>query len=202
MDIRVIGQAVIALVGTVVVGVLLSPAAAPAKATAKTMEFLFQGGDEPFGGTPAVGLSMTGKDFKKPARVTDFAITGANWDCEPDGRIVPVDAPPVPVSRAGTIQRNEQGDLYFDVYGQILEGDSTLYTYHVVGGQHRKDPRWWIGKVRLTKHQIFDDDSYIFCNLEGADADSFVPWKARLVKSCPGKCESPFTAPKALSVGQ
>jgi hypothetical protein len=44
------------LVATVVVGGVLFAAAAVAKTAPKTMEFLFQGGDEPFGGAPQVGL--------------------------------------------------------------------------------------------------------------------------------------------------
>jgi hypothetical protein len=180
----------VGLVGTVVIGVALSPAPAVAKTAPKTMEFLFQGGDEPFEGTPPVGMSMTGTDFNKPTTVTGFAITGFNWEC--NGQSVPADVEEVPINRqSGTIGRNEEKDLYFEVHEQIFRGP-TLYTYHLWGGQHRKDPRWWLGRVRLVKSTPNGED-VINCVMEGDTAEAgAVLWKARLVKACPRKCKSPF----------
>jgi hypothetical protein len=52
MRIRTMRKALVGLVGTVAVGMVLAPAPAVAKTAPKTMEFLFQGGDEPFGTPP------------------------------------------------------------------------------------------------------------------------------------------------------
>jgi hypothetical protein len=207
MDIRVLGQAVIALVGTVIAGVLLSPAAAPAKTTAKTMEFLFQGGDEAFGTVP-VGMSMTGKDPTQPTRVTDFAITGFNWDCGEAGTMPSKDVESLPIWEnpdAAKIKRNKAKDLYFSWEWDETtnsRGDRRTVSYQLVGGQHRKDPRWWVGKVSMRYSSVRSESGSTRCTMEGADADGFLQWKARLVKACPGTCESPFNAPKALLVGQ
>jgi len=176
-------KVLVGLIGTVMVGVLLSPA----PAAAKTMEFLFQGGDEPFG-TPPVGISMTGKDSTRPTRVTSFAISGFSWNC--NGQSGPFDIEEVPFDRQSIeIGRNKNGDLYFAVNTQIWRG-STLYTYHLWGGQHRKDPRWWLGKVRMVKSTPGEEDT-ITCDIAGDDGGSLF-WKARLVKACPGRCKDPF----------
>jgi hypothetical protein len=197
MRIRTMRKALVGLVGTVAVGMVLAPAPAVAKTAPKTMEFLFQGGDEPFG-TPPVAMSMTGKDPLKPTKVMEFVVI-ANWVC--DNHSMPNETLRVPIDRqSGTIGRTKDKGLYFKVDTQILQG-STLYTYQVWGGQHRKDPRWWVGKARM--HRSTDEGEVVNdCDLDGADEAGAVFWKARLVKACRGTCDSPFYAPKAHFVGQ
>ena len=140
------------LIGTVVaVGALL--VLAPAAATASTMEFLFGGGDEPFGGTPQVGMSMTGTDPKKPTKVTDFAVTGFDWvDCGAPGETSPAGVERVPIEEnaaAAHIKRTKNKELYFSWDWEQKCDEHTLQSYQLVGGQNRKDPRVWVGKVRI-----------------------------------------------------
>jgi hypothetical protein len=192
MGIRVIRQAVLALVGMVLVGVLVFPAPTAAKTKPKTMELHFQGGGEPFGGNPPVGMSMTGPSFKHPRRVTGFTID-VTYNC--DGDLLPgVETFPIrkmPV--AARIKRDKEKDLtYFSWSWEFVQEGQTLMIFQLLGGQHRQDPRVWRGKaaIRLTEAGI----QARLCPLEGVDADGFLHWEARLVKACPGRCESPFSA--------
>jgi len=197
MGIRGLRQALVALLGMIMVGVLLFPApAAAAKAKPKTMELLFQGGGEPFGGSPPVGMSMTGPSFKHPRRVTDFTID-VTYNC--DGDLLPGTVT-FPIKRepaAARIKRDKEKDLtYFNWSWEYVEQGQTLITFQLVGGQHRKDPRVWRGKaaIRLTEAGI----EARYCPIEGTDGEGFLQWEARLVKACPGRCGSPFNAPAPL----
>ena len=198
MRTRTMRKALVGLVGTVAVGMVLAPAPAVAKTAPKTMEFLFQGGDGPFG-TPPVAISMTGKDPTNPTKVKELVVI-ANWDCS--NHSVPNETLRVPIDRqSGTIGRtkDKNKDRYFKVDTQMLQGN-TLYTYQVWGGQHRKDARWWVGKARM--HRSTDEGEFVNdCDLDGADEAGAVFWKARLVKACPGTCDSPFYKPKARLIG-
>jgi hypothetical protein len=192
MRIRTPSTALLALVGTVVVGVLLAPAPAGAKSKAKTMELLYQGGSGPFGGPP-VGMSMRGPSFRHPQRLTGFTIS-VTYDC--DGDLLPaVETFPISKKRAAAwIKTDKKQDLtYFNWTWTYVAQGLALVNFQVVGGQHRKDPRVWGGKAAIRPTEAGIELAH--CPLDGTDADGFLQWEARLVKACPGRCGSPFNAP-------
>ena len=132
-------KALVALVGTVVVGVLLSPAPAAAK------EFAFQGG-EPFGSSP-VGMTMTGKSFDQPRRVTGFSI-GADvvvGDCPGYNGPDPITLPIHSTTKAGIpIRRAKNGQLNFRWHYQVPGGpDEDLQGVQL-------GPRKWIGEFSYS----------------------------------------------------
>ena len=147
---------------------------------------------------------MTGTDPKKPTKVTDFAVTGFDWvDCGAPGENSPAGVERVPIEEnaaAAHIKRTKNKELYFSWDWEQKYDEHTLQSYQLVGGQNRKDPRVWVGKVRIRLSEGGIELGY--CAMGGADADGFLHWTARLVKACPGTCASPFTAPRALSLGQ
>ena len=183
----------IALLATAVSAVLLLPASAVGK------EFWFVGGDEPFSAEPLVVLSMMGPDFKHPRRVTDFVISGVEMDGGPTG-VAPLTPDPfsLPISlnRLGAKTKrtqDEHKDLYFSWYyaatSSLFPG-VIFYDYKLVGGQHRKHPNIWRGKIRLRFSESGLDYGYSL--MVGADEDDFLHWEAKLAKVCPTTCEDPF----------
>jgi hypothetical protein len=172
-------KARVALAGVVVGGLLLvGPAAAKAK------QFHFQGGTDPFESNPPVGMTMVGKKSKHPKRLTEFSIE-ATFDCGSGPGTVLVRLPIERNKPAAKIRRNKKKDLtYFkwsydgkDAGGRIVE------SYQLVGGQHRKHPKVWRGKVRirLISEQASIEDA---CPMVGADEDGYVHWEAKLCENC------------------
>jgi hypothetical protein len=166
----------VALAGVVVGGLLLvGPAAANAK------EFQFQGGSEPFGSNPPVGMTMTGKKAKHPKRLTGFAVE-VTYDCGAIGTDTQTERIPIEHNpQDAKIRRNKKKDLtFFDwSYDFIYRPGVTLESWQLVGGQHRKHPKVWRGKVRIRKSEGGIEFGY--CALQGADDDGYVHWEAELV---------------------
>jgi hypothetical protein len=181
-------KAFVALVGTIAVGVLLFPAPAAAKV------FHFQGGGDPFGGSPPVGIEMTGKNFKQPKRVTGFAFQPESMECTKlDGGFYPVEGPfdleGFPIqndpnarkTRGVVIKRNKKKDLtYFKwAYAPTSSQGYVFDTWELVGGQHHNNPRLWRGTLRVRHSEAGIDQGY--CRTAGDDG--FVSWEAELVSS-------------------
>jgi hypothetical protein len=171
-------KASVTLVATVVIGVLLVPAPAGAK------ELQFQGGTEPLGGNPPVGMTMVGKNVEHPTRVTGFSIEVTF--CPGDTPETMVES--VPLNRNPTatkVNRNKKKDLTYFSWSWDLFGEYTgdwLESWQLVGGQHHKDPRVWRGKIRIRGVIPAEGGVEFACPLEGADADGFVHWEAELVQ--------------------
>jgi hypothetical protein len=127
-----------ALVGAIVVGVLAFPAPAAAK------ELAFQGG-EPFG-APPVGMTMTGKSFKKPKRVTGFSISG-EFECGIPGDPLTLPIPQGTNGKGIEIKKNKKYGTHFR--WDYTEGNfDAAYTYYELQGvQNSEHPREWIGVV-------------------------------------------------------
>ncbi len=128
-------KALVALVGTVVVGVLAFSTPAAAK------QLAFQGDSE---GSP-IAMTMTGKSFKKPKRVTAFSIIPVG-DCAytgPNPLILPI--PQSTNGRGIVIKRNPRG--HGDEFEWSYEAGGIIY--EVQGRQNLKDARKWFGRLFL-----------------------------------------------------
>ena len=126
-------KALVALVGTAVVGVLLFPAPAAAKHLA------YQGDAA---GSP-ITMTMTGKSFAKPKRVTSFSLTAVGGDCAYTGPN-PVTLP-IPQSTNGrgiVIKRNPQQGAEFR-----WSYEAGGISYDVQGRQDLKHARRWFGRL-------------------------------------------------------
>src|SRR5262245_48231330 len=126
-------KAFVVLTGTVVVGVLVFSAPAAAR------QLTFHGDA---GGSPLT-MTMTGKSFRKPSRVTSFSIVPVG-DCAYTGPNPLV--PPIPQSTGGkgiVIKRNPRG------HGDEFEwaADADGISWSLQGRQDLKHPRRWFGRV-------------------------------------------------------
>jgi hypothetical protein len=128
-------------------------------------------------------MSMTGKDPAKPTKVKEFVVI-ANWACNKHS--VPNETLQVPIDgKSGTIERIKAKDRYVKVDTQLLQG-SILYTYQVWGGQHRKDPRLWVGKARMHRStEEYEGESVNDCDLDGADEAGAVSLESTVGQGLP-----------------
>jgi hypothetical protein len=174
-------KARVALVGVMIGGILLFATAA----TANAKEFQFQGGSEPFGSNPPVGMTIEGKDYEHLKRLTGFTVE-ATFACQGGSSTNNV-LMPLSLNLADTkILKDKKKQLtYFDwsfenIYNSPYGGPPlTLSSYQLIGGQHRKHPEIWRGKVRIRRSEGGIELGY--CPMEGANENGYVKWEAELV---------------------
>jgi hypothetical protein len=160
------------VVSAFIVGLGVFPATAAAK------ELSFQGGDEAFG-TPPVGMTMTGKSFKKPKRVTGFSIGPIDFECY-SGNTVTESLWTVPMPQKGIeIKKNKKGDRHFKYKYQIGSDPNPFMRQRLVGEQDPENPRKWSGKVKVEAGET----GIKFGCVTVGDDEGFVKWKARFVGS-------------------
>lgn len=166
-------KALVVLMGTVLAGALLLPVPAAAK------EFQYQGGSEPFGVIPPNGITMEGKTFQRPVKLTGFAIE-VTYDCV-TGQDTQTESFPITSNpKAAFIRRNKKKEFnYFKWQYEHKSSGVTLSSYQIAGVQLPKNPEVWVGEARIRKAE--GGIEHGFCPLLGALPDGFVEWRAVLV---------------------
>ncbi len=135
----------------------------PASAAAK--EFDFQGG-----GDPPVEMTMTGKSFDEPKRVTDFSISpGLFLDC-PGYPDYPVPDPmTAPIQQQGIKLKRTKHGLEFKRWTY----DAGFVYWDLQGRQSLKNRRRWFGLF----YPLFQDPR------PDCGTRLFrIPWEAKLTK--------------------